>query len=152
MAAAVGEDILDQLADDLKEMGVGVCSYDDMWAALVDFGITPSKSLVKRLCKRLPRCICCRHFVADNLPELKKHIRKEKHFYGQENIRNDEVRFRERLSMHQEDFPGVDLTHVAFGKLSLLSEQMTPGERQSFYSIVHDKYCLVRLTGKHKGL
>jgi hypothetical protein len=138
-------DVEDDLANDLGEMSLGDNGYNDFLAACERHGVRPTRAMFRRLLTRnhLFSCGCCVQ-VYETKRVLEAHMRRSKHFYGQETLR---MQTKEILLRVNASHPGLiaDMSSDrAFADLSVHYEALTPAEKQTYANIFYIKAFLIR--------
>ena len=117
----------------------------------------PSKSLMKKVVAggATSRCCCC-PFVADSNEELKRHIKKEGHSYGQGRFAREKralmKRVKTRLGERTDNINtgserALNREEIAIFT-SLHSLELTPGERGTLDAILYIGICLIFIKSK----
>ena len=133
-------EISDAVERVLQDVGVAATQdFDALKAALEAHGISiksMSNSLLKILFRNVQEKKCNRcGFVGEDLSHLKKHLKEEDHYYGQENLVIEKKKFIERVKDRRED---ATLPQVHFPINSTARQQLTKEEAAAFNGFAKD--------------
>lgn len=125
---------LDELFNELR-IAHG-SDLDAIKEVLKNHGIDdPSKTLMKKLLANVESKRCCScHFVAADLDELKVHLKKKGHKYGQGNFANDKREFIYRVKKRLGDKTLPDVN------ISSNSPKLTNQEKRAFSGFDKDSH------------
>jgi len=144
---------LDELFNELR-IAHGT-DLDAIKEVLKNHGIDdPSKTLMKKLLANVESKRCCKcHFVAADLDELKVHLNKKGHKYGQGNFANDKREFIYRVKnrLDDETLPDVNISSNS-PKLTNQEKRafagfhedsrLTPAERLTYENLLYIGLCM----------